>query len=101
VLDEFARGDILLADRHFCGLFTIALLLQRKCDCLTWLYQCRETDSPIVSNPALESGVPNLIARTNGTQRSATEGYPTTENDLGVFILESATFRLLTTCYAI
>jgi hypothetical protein len=44
VLDQFAPGDILLADRYFCSFFMIALLLQRKCDFVTRLHQCRKTD---------------------------------------------------------
>jgi hypothetical protein len=44
VLDQFAPGDILLADRYFCSFFMIALLLNGKCDFVTRLHQCRKTD---------------------------------------------------------
>jgi hypothetical protein len=44
VLDQFAPGDILLADRYFCSYFMIALLLHGKCDFVTRLHQSRKTD---------------------------------------------------------
>lgn len=44
VVDQFAPGDILLADRYFCSFFMIALLLSGKCDFVTRLHQCRKTD---------------------------------------------------------
>ncbi|RPH74217.1 MAG: IS4 family transposase [Hyphomicrobiales bacterium] len=44
VLDQFAPGDILLADRYFCSFFMIALLLNGKCDFVTRLHQRRKTD---------------------------------------------------------
>jgi putative transposase len=44
VVDQFAPGDILLADRYFCSFFMIALVLSGKCDFVTRLHQCRKTD---------------------------------------------------------
>jgi len=44
VLERFAPGDILLADRYFCSFFMIALLLLGRCDFVTRLHQSRKTD---------------------------------------------------------
>ncbi len=44
VLDQFAPGDILLADRYFCSFFMVALLLNGNLDFVTRLHQSRKTD---------------------------------------------------------
>jgi hypothetical protein len=44
LLDEFAPGDILLADRFYCSYFMIALLLERKVDFVVRLHQRRGSD---------------------------------------------------------
>ena len=38
---QLAHDDILLADRHYCSYFQIALLREAGVDCVTRLHQCR------------------------------------------------------------
>jgi hypothetical protein len=44
LLDRFAPGNILLADRYYCSYFMIALLIQRGVDFVTRVHQCRKVD---------------------------------------------------------
>ena len=44
LLDQFQEGDILLADRHYCTYFMIALLLESGVDFVVRLHQRRTAD---------------------------------------------------------
>lgn len=44
LLERFLPGDVLLADRYYCGWFLIALLQQRGVDIVVRLHQLREAD---------------------------------------------------------
>ena len=44
LLDRLKPGDVLLADRYFCSYFMVALLQDRKIDCVMRLHQRRKTD---------------------------------------------------------
>lgn len=44
LLDRLKPGDVLLADRYFCSYFMIALLQERKIDCVMRLHQRRKAD---------------------------------------------------------
>ena len=44
LLDRFAPGDILLADRYYCSYFMIALLMQAGVDFVTRVHQRRNVD---------------------------------------------------------
>lgn len=44
LLERFAPGDILLADRYYCSYFMIALLMHRGVDFVTRVHQCRKVD---------------------------------------------------------
>ena len=44
LLDRFAPGDILLADRYYCSYFMVAMLLARGIDFVTRVHQRREVD---------------------------------------------------------
>ena len=44
VMNRLSAGDVVLADRYFCGWFTIALLLQQGVDVVTRQHQLRTTD---------------------------------------------------------
>lgn len=44
LLDRFAPGDMLLADRFYCSYFMLALLASRGIDCVTRLHQRRPVD---------------------------------------------------------
>lgn len=44
LLDRFAPGDILLADRYYCSYFMIALLMELGIDFVTRVHQRREVD---------------------------------------------------------
>lgn len=44
LLDRLKPGDVLLADRYFCSYFMIALLQERKIDCVMRLHQSRKAD---------------------------------------------------------
>jgi putative transposase len=42
--EYLAADDVLLADRHYCSYFMIALLLERRLDLVVRLHQCRPND---------------------------------------------------------
>jgi len=44
LLHRFVPGDILLADRHYCSYFLIAVLMQLGIDFVVRLHQCRRMD---------------------------------------------------------
>jgi putative transposase len=44
LLDQFREGDVLLADRHYCTYFMIALLLELRVDFVVRLHQRRPVD---------------------------------------------------------
>lgn len=44
LLDRLKPGDVLLADRYFCSYFMVALLQERKIDCVMRLHQRRKAD---------------------------------------------------------
>jgi putative transposase len=44
LLGRMGQGDIVLADRHFCSYFMIALLLELGLDFVVRLHQCRDAD---------------------------------------------------------
>jgi IS4 transposase len=44
LLDRLKPGDVLLADRYFCSYFMVALLQERKIDCVMRLHQSRKAD---------------------------------------------------------
>jgi putative transposase len=44
LVDRFAPGDILLADRYYCSYFMIALLMEQGIDFVTRVHQRREVD---------------------------------------------------------
>jgi putative transposase len=44
LLEQFREGDVLLADRHYCTYFMIALLLERRVDFVVRLHQRRAAD---------------------------------------------------------
>jgi hypothetical protein len=44
LLQRLQPGNIMLADRHYCSYFMIALLRERQVDCVVRLHQCREAN---------------------------------------------------------
>jgi putative transposase len=44
LLDRLRPGDVVLADRHYCSYFMVALLRQRDVDVVFRLHQCRDVD---------------------------------------------------------